>query len=679
MPKAVSKQQLLAAAAQLGPQYALDDVFTLSELGFQVVPRTSLGKVKKELLKAAVLERRRGTTIISARTSERPPPGSSSHATGMSSSLLVALRQIWQGLTGSKPSPAEPLVYSADSITLLRYCDRVWRVLGKRIYLQDMARNDTLEKQAHLLSGLDRTANGDVWSSATNGDRGTNLPHQPEDDHLSKSPPVNGIHGRIKSSSAFLTNSVIPDYTKRSPRLPAQQRAAAARRKLQDLGLEPSGLEDVCSIRESLRRTASGLRPRSFHLRTVFRIQGVPESQIRAGLEAALTARPMSRTILCYVGGTGDKLDGDGDLFHAVAKPSRVLFDRLICTSTVSTEEEAKRMYEAAGRLDEALSAYMFQANIITVRDAGDVREETTQQCLLALTYSHSTIDALSLYQFHQLLARLIADPASTVPPSTSYRLFTELFDEYRDSMSSRQAVSSYAKRLRGISRLFKKASWPRQNAPGLFIAGDDDDEDEEACPHAEERATARSKAWGGEWEGRAAAEFKYPRLGRVVSLPRLQHLRQLHGIPPPILAKCAVVLFNVLHTQSSHAILSTWESGRSWPFVPDWIAELLPPAMSIDGPTVQWVLDLIEVDQAETVSELLKRMVQEQEVVLSHQHAPWEKVVGELREEGPVAVDASFRQSFIWDMSLGLTASRGFRNDLQVLEPRARHDWADL
>ncbi|ENH70957.1 hypothetical protein FOC1_g10008327 [Fusarium oxysporum f. sp. cubense race 1] len=99
---------------------------------------------------------------------------------------------------------------------------------------------------------------------------------------------------------------------------------------------------------------------------------------------------------------------------------------------------------------------------------------------------------------------------------------------------------------------------------------------------------------------------------------------------------------------------------------------------MSIDGPTVQWVLNMTEVARSETVLEFLQRMLAESEETKEHEHVPWNKVVQNLSDEGPAAVDASFRQSFVWDVSLAMSLAKGPQSHFTSLEPIARYDWPD-
>ncbi|KAB8298926.1 hypothetical protein EYC80_001080 [Monilinia laxa] len=115
----------------------------------------------------------------------------------------------------------------------------------------------------------------------------------------------------------------------------------------------------------------------------------------------------------------------------------------------------------------------------------------------------------------------------------------------------------------------------------------------------------------------------------------------------------------------------------RKWPFLPGWIADRLPSAMSINGPTLTWTMNMIQIKPAETCGELLTRMGRDQEELSSRAHAPWYQVLNGLGDdEGPIAKEASMRQVFNWDVSLKHLDSSV--NDYKTLSPMGRMDWPD-
>ncbi|KAJ4326149.1 hypothetical protein N0V84_003199 [Fusarium piperis] len=609
LPEGVTKAQVSEKARSADPRYALDKVYTLQELNLESFPATALGKVKKQELKKRVLKLGQKVVPLQA------PQG------GPSQSFVDKLLDIWDKLTGTRPSMTESVKYLADSITLLRYCDNVLRACGQRLYLQDFAENDTVEKQAHLL--LSREIQQLRLGITSDAPTPSNQPHLPPSPREDQTLP--------KDTKIF----------------------TAARKAAIHAGLSASDIEDILPIRDSLHRTAIGSRPQSYHNRMVFRVVGnVAQQQIRRAVEKALASRPMLRTIV-FPGSNGAP-------FHAVLSSGEALFGETVREVGVDTEDEAWGRFRDDTAQGHS-SPFMFQGELIKV-NLGDV--------YLCFTFNHSVIDALSLTQWHHELDRWIQDIDVNMPALTPYRLFSDLFSQYEESEPAQKSVSFHVKRLRGISR-FNRALWPPQRAPGMMICND------EGGPHTKERSRIRDRVWSGEWD-KHSHEFQYPRSGRVVALPGLATLKEKYDMHPSIFAKSAIILFNVLHTGSSHALLNVWESGRSWPFVPGWMEKLLPPAMSIDGPTVQWILNMAEVVRSETLSEFLQRVDLEQEQIREHEHAPWNKVVQALRDEGDAAIEASFRQAFVWDVSMAMSLARGDQSDFTTLEPIARYDWPD-
>ncbi|KAK5995319.1 Acyl-CoA ligase sidI-like protein [Cladobotryum mycophilum] len=614
LPEDISKKQLAERARQLGSHYALDGVYTLEELGLDTLPTTSLGKPKKTVLAGLV---------IKLRSTNNNQPAAPERQTEAQRQLQIEekLLDIWDQITGVRPDRTDSVLYLADSITLLRYCDAILRSCGRQIYLQDIQRGATVEELAKLLAARDSG-------------------HHNSGDVIGFSGPSLGRRDFNASSQAWGNDS-------------DKDLLEVAQERANTLGLPDGNIEHVIPIRHSLHRTILGERPQSYHVRIIFRVKDTPEAQILQGLSKALDSRPMLRTLLFHT--------SQDRAYHAVIPASEALLRELIWRVDVDTEEDAKKLYEGTStRLHPG--ELMFKAVIISVKQTG--------HCMLVMTYNHSVIDALTLLPWHRDLDQLIHDPSATLPSQTPYQLFADLFSQYQESAPAQKSVSFHVKRLRGISRC-KKALWPKQRAPGMMIA------DDQGSPYAAERQLSREKLWNNEWEARAS-EFRFPRRSRVVQVATLPKLQEAHGVEPSMFFKCALTLFNVLQTRSQVALFNSWEGGRSWPFVPKWIEDSLPPAMSIDGPTFQWILNMVEVHDDEPLTAFFERMKLEQEQVHNHVHAPWEKVVHELREEGEVAVNASFRQSFVWDVSMGLAASKSFRKDFETLEPVSRFDWAD-
>ncbi|TFB06737.1 Putative acyl-CoA synthetase YngI [Trichoderma ghanense] len=631
-PKA-SKSTIMEISRLLGPHYALDAVYTLEDLALDSVPTTSIGKPKRAMLADIVTKTRQ--SVAAARASG--PPSKKRQQISM---LEEQLGGIWDQLVGVRPGKADDIFSLADSITLLRYCDAVLRGLGKRLYLQDLSRYATIESQARLLAT--REAPPEAQKAGMSKDSIPEISRRTDDDYYDSFFPRDRFFDSRQHQQQYST----------FPNIPADEILSAAREQVQRFGLDGSDVQDVIPVRGSMYRTIVGQRPQSYRIRVVFRVHDATVSQIYDGLFQWLSFRPLLRTIL---------LGAQGALYHTVVRHSQAFFHKLVREAEAATEKQARDIYEDSSAESHSL-VYMFGAVIVKVKETG--------QNLLSLTYSHSIADALTLLPWHRDLDRLIHDSDTIIPMQTSYRLFADLFSEYQDSLPAQRAVSFHVQRLRGISR-YKSALWPKQLSPGMMIGSD------AGSIFAAERDAVRDQIWDREWQD-SADEFRFPRRSRIVRLPTLAKLRDVYRLEPVLFAKCALILFNVLQTKAPVAIFSSWESARSWPFVPDWVSDALQPAMSIDGPTVEWILNMYEANRGETLEDLMQRMVREQEQIRRHEHVPWDNVVQELREEAGAAMDASFRQSFVWDVSMGVAASRGFRSDFESLEPVARYDWPD-
>ncbi|UZP37163.1 hypothetical protein NXS19_004979 [Fusarium pseudograminearum] len=352
LPENLTKSEIIETARHADQRYALDGVYTLQELGLEKFPLTSLGKVKKEQLKAHVLKLRQGNSSpkgpLSSKGSISPtspvspngsnlPKGPINKATPIPP-FVNKLLSVCEQLIGTRPSITESFKHLADSITLLRYCDRVLRACGQRLYLQDLIEHDTIEKQAHLL-----------LSRKFQQARLVITPEVPKPNPIQPRQHVPAPNHDIPT-----TTSACKDTGKDT----GKDTLSHAKRAVTRAGFSPSEIEDVLPIRHSLHRTAIGSRPQSYHNRMVFRICNVAQHQILRALEKALVSRPMLRTIVFP--------DSNRIPFHAVLAPSPALFAQLIHEVDVETEEDAQDRFKD-GSAQGHSSPFMFQADLADV------------------------------------------------------------------------------------------------------------------------------------------------------------------------------------------------------------------------------------------------------------------------------------------------------------------------
>jgi hypothetical protein len=415
----------------------------------------------------------------------------------------------------------------------------------------------------------------------------------------------------------------------------------ATSKALENFGLSwEKDVEDVIPIKDSFFFVADGQRPQSFRHRMAFKIEGKAPATVRRALEKGLSSRPLFRTILVKL--------PDITPVHVVIRPGKALYDILITEKREGLDDAAiqEMMLDDSGKSFSRIQ--MLQAVII---DSG---ASTT----LILTYNHSIFDAMSMIPWVRDLDMLMADPDTALLPLTPFKLFADMTYSHQESMPATLDVQFMVKRLSGISKQ-TKAFWPPQRAPGWMIATDQDSE------HRAARMGARK-----------AEPIRYPRVVKKLNVPHISALK-LKNIPIVIVVKTAIALFNIQQTGQEYAIFNTLDAGRSWPFMPEWIP--LPPAMGIDGPTIEWTMNMLRILPDETVEHLLNRIRDDQEELSLHAHAPLFRILDGLESEGPFVMDALLRQTFNWDVSLHyLDGYKYGDDDLTTLKLLERVDWPD-
>lgn len=528
--------------------------------------------------------------------------------------LTQKLASIWEELCGVRPTAKQSVHSFADSILLLQYCDRVFRSVQIPLYLQDLMDNKDIQSHAALL--LRRRSGSNSSSESTSATSG----------------------GVVVAQRRQLSINI--DY-------PKEVHSIAA-------SVLPSGAtpESVIPLRANQYRMVEGQRPQSYHIRLAYHIRNLPGAKITEALKSLVSRTPLLRSVLL-------KSTTTGTWQHALC--SENLVEDLLHESQAATEGQVK--VSATQEPTSTLCLpYVFRADSIKCLD--------TSNHFLILSFNHAAVDAMSLWAILRNLDDLLHDSAAKLPEPVPYSLWADLWQQNRSNSLARSAVAQLSGRLRGVSR-FPEALWPPQRAPGWMIADDSN------SAHFSARNAAREAVWEGTWAS-VAGDFRIPRRGRIVRLPQLAALQAERGIAADVVARCAVILFNVRQTGSPYAVFHSWEAARSWPFVPGWMQSHLPPAMGVDGPTTQWRLNMYGTVEGETVLEFLKRIQTEEVTLEEYNHAPWDDVKAALSEEAAVAEDASFRQGFVWDVTLGMSAqSRRFSN-YKILEPQGRHDWPD-
>lgn len=73
----------------------------------------------------------------------------------------------------------------------------------------------------------------------------------------------------------------------------------------------------------------------------------------------------------------------------------------------------------------------------------------------------------------------------------------------------------------------------------------------------------------------------------------------------------------------------------------------------------MQRILNVYEVKPLEKLADVLHRMHAAQELAKQHTHVHWNTLLANISDESSAVDGAMQRQSFVWDMSLGLACGQ--------------------
>lgn len=121
---------------------------------------------------------------------------------------------------------------------------------------------------------------------------------------------------------------------------------------------------------------------------------------------------------------------------------------------------------------------------------------------------------------------------------------------------------------------------------------------------------------------------------------PGLTDLKQrLPGMGASAVVKAAMALVNVSRTKHTHALFYNFEAGRqTFPFAHSSLQALsstLKEASDVNGPTMEGVCNLIEVNPEERWLDFLSRIQREQIDLTKHCHAPVRRILKNLKDGG--------------------------------------------
>lgn len=233
------------------------------------------------------------------------------------------------------------------------------------------------------------------------------------------------------------------------------------------------------------------------------------------------------------------------------------------------------------------------------------------------------------------------------LPTHVDYKLWADSYHNQRTSASARAAVQWHVRRLRGLGQ-HRKALWTPFRMP---------------------RERGELLMTDAEYANSAFCDFR---------ARGLRELRRRHpGITPVAVLKTALVLLNVRRSGHTHALFANLEAARAhFPFL---ARELEATghfeASDVSGPTIQTVINLVEVRPAESVLALLARVQEDQAELTKHAAAPIEEIMAQLGPElGALIPEIFGRQLFNWVPGMGAgnaNPHQNFEEVAQIARPR--------
>ena len=234
---------------------------------------------------------------------------------------------------------------------------------------------------------------------------------------------------------------------------------------------------------------------------------------------------------------------------------------------------------------------------------------------------NHAIFDVVSFNRWAKDVERLML--GRHIVERIPHKAFAEAYYLYRTSLAARVTVDYHVNRLKGTGAMHH-ALWP----PPRLV---------QSVPDRAAQPNNEGKAEAVEGGGRNNPEIiRYRRLPNIMRTSRKSST----------ILYAAIACFSASITGSEHAIFVIALAGREWPFVHDTLAQLLPDPTIIAGPTLTGSIALVNVNDAEPISQFLARLEGDLNLLQRHQHVP-QGYAARLGEEDRAVLRDARRQIF--------------------------------
>lgn len=225
---------------------------------------------------------------------------------------------------------------------------------------------------------------------------------------------------------------------------------------------------------------------------------------------------------------------------------------------------------------------------------------ESTKTVGVIVLINHAIGDAISNTTWDKDVEALIL--GNSVVKRIPHKAFAEAYYLHQTSLAAKLATDYHVKRLRGIGSM-RYALWPPSqpvpNVPARAMMPNN-------------KGNNEAVEGGGYHNAQIVRDRKYPNLAAI-------------GRKPSTLTIAAIATFSAFVTEGKHAVFAILLGGRQWPFTTNSLARLLPDPMTIAGPTIASTVMIVNIDDAEQISQFLNRLEVEVRLLKRYQHVPWD------------------------------------------------------
>ena len=509
-------------------------------------------------------------------------------------STEAALTRIWARFLGMRRDRILPMMSLeglVDSVTVMRFRHQVKNELGKIISLEELNRYTNVRAQAQVLDCKKEKLSAEV-------------------SHITSRQSAPGVGDVVHACGDSNEFTKIREVTER---------------RLIDLGLSwDEDVEDVLPVWDfgQLMLDQSGLRSGRF--RMTFTCSNMMPNQVRTALKRILANHGILRTVAVK--------HGFFDHSHVIVRPSSRWFEVAIT--------DAKSVGDIADLQTLPLSpneSENFAPGIVPLFHITVSFVESQGSAAFIIYGNHSVFDATSLSMFLEDLEKVLINEREVLPQRTSYSHFANAYYSHRTSVQSQISLKYHISRLKGIGEL-RDALWPRRYNPQVLEGEETSHEHDGGSP---QKSCDRILLEGSTSQGVEG----FTRRAKLIQMATLQ---SEHKVSRAVVIKAAIALLNVHQTGQTHALFVNTQICRSWPFLEKDIATFLPDPMDIPGPTIEYVVNKVEIHPDEPVLAFLQRMQEEQDGLTENARTPLLALREQLGEtDGDMLVEILQRQFF--------------------------------